>query len=162
MTGMHVDHAPAVPPPARRDILLAMLGLPVVLAACRSGAPHEESVADLNASLRARLVELANDPQEAEQLRSIYGAIEQTTGELITMHLANATEFEGLLRDRSVATGTIATTVEEHVEARAKVIERLLSLQDQVKSALGRERWAQLVDAMNDPDRMAQIVGRSA
>lgn len=162
MTGMHIDDAPAVPPPARRDILLAMLGLPVVLAACRSGDPHEESVADLTASLRSRLVELAHEPQEAEQLRSIYDAIEQTIDELITMHLANATEFEGLLRNRSVATGAIATTVEEHADARVKVIERLLSLQHQVKSVLGRERWAQLVDAMNDPDRMVQIVGRSA
>lgn len=110
-------------------------------------------------NVASRLVELANGPEEAEQLRSIYDALEQTANELITVHLAHATKFESLLRDRSVAAQRIASTVEEHADMRAKLIERLLSQQHQVKSVLDRELWAQIVDALNDPDRMAQIVG---
>ena len=151
------DPSPAILPdarPARRHVLMALVGLPILGSACRSSGTRLDSMPEIQERTRARLRAIAESPAEADTLVAIFDqAAESATG-FVTTHVEFLESIDRMMKDWSVSAEALRTRIESNIEKRRRLTAELLERQEALQVALGRERWQEFAGDINDPDRM--------
>jgi len=130
--------------------------------ACRSSDEREDSLEELQETLRSNLLALSESPEERERLLAIFAELETLSSELVDGHIEFIEELDRLSGDRSVSQESLQALLETNLEFRARVVTALLTQQDLVKSQLGPERWSELVSQLNDAERMQRMLGKES
>jgi hypothetical protein len=147
----------------RRELLMFGLGLPLLLSGCRSsGGTAVHAVKETQKALRKALSQLAEGPEEEERLLAILGDLETASLSYAENHMDFIERINSSLVNRSVTTPQLEEIVAANAADRKQNFERLFSHQDQLKAALGPERWATLTTELESPERVKQAVGRTS
>ena len=143
----------------RRDLVAATL-LAVAASACGSTPSPEEDVATIHGRLDERLAQFASDEEEAARFSALLLTLREDAQAFLEEHTSFTESLVDGSRDRGVDSAALKSLLDGNVVERDRLRSRLLEDQQALKVALGPDRWAELVDGLNDPETMLRIVGR--
>ncbi|MEO1130102.1 MAG: hypothetical protein AAFX05_10420 [Planctomycetota bacterium] len=147
----------------RQALMLGALGVAgLLLSACSSSPGIDDAVDSFVADARRTLRQLAETPYERDALLAAFGDMEGTARQLALLIREEDARLDVRMRDPAVSTAALQEDVDAYLTQRIALRGTLLQQQDRLRTALGQERWTRLTEALNDPDRMVRIVGRSA